>query len=93
LYSFSIRHAARVRDSKPSLLPSVNGNDYYSRMESRAKVLPAGDPRTRPTAAPAGPRRIPSRELFGLGREVRIDHDGVEYRLTRTRQGKLILTK
>jgi hemin uptake protein HemP len=39
------------------------------------------------------PRRIRSRELFGAGREVRIDHEGVEYRLTHTRQGKLILTK
>jgi hemin uptake protein HemP len=31
--------------------------------------------------------------LFGSSREVRIEHEGLEYRLTRTRQGKLILTK
>ncbi|MCU0758823.1 MAG: hemin uptake protein HemP [Steroidobacteraceae bacterium] len=34
-----------------------------------------------------------SRELFQGAREVRIQHHGVEYRLTETRQGKLILTK
>jgi hemin uptake protein HemP len=47
----------------------------------------------RANAPATAPRRIRSRELFGNGREVRIDHEGVEYRLTRTRQGKLILTK
>jgi hemin uptake protein HemP len=53
-----------------------------------------GSPRPSRAIAPAtAPRRIRSRELFGSSREVRIDHEGVEYRLTRTRQGKLILTK
>lgn len=53
-----------------------------------------GAPRaSRSTPAAPAPRRVRSRELFGSGREVRIDHEGVEYRLTRTRQGKLILTK
>lgn len=56
----------------------------------RPSPLPAPRTPTRPVPAP---RRIRSRELFGAAREVRIDHEGVEYRLTRTRQGKLILTK
>jgi hemin uptake protein HemP len=54
---------------------------------------PPRAPRPGPNPAAPAPRRIRSRELFGSSREVRIDHEGVEYRLTRTRQGKLILTK
>jgi len=34
-----------------------------------------------------------SRRLFGAAQEVRIDHNGQEYRLRQTRNGKLILTK
>jgi hemin uptake protein HemP len=57
--------------------------------------VPKAPASSRPPRKPAValPRRIRSRELFGAGREVRIDHEGVEYRLTHTRQGKLILTK
>ncbi len=36
---------------------------------------------------------IPSERLFSLTEEVRIAHQGEEYRLRRTRAGKLILTK
>ena len=36
---------------------------------------------------------IPSERLFSAGEEVRISHKGEEYRLRRTRAGKLILTK
>lgn len=39
------------------------------------------------------PKRIDIRELLGGGRELRILHDGQEYRLTLTSKGKLILTK
>lgn len=62
------------------------------RMMPNAPSAPAS---SRPARKPAVavPRRIRSRELFGASREVRIDHEGVEYRLTQTRQGKLILTK
>lgn len=38
-------------------------------------------------------RRISSTELFGVLREVVIEHVGHEYRLRITQQGKLILTK
>jgi hemin uptake protein HemP len=37
--------------------------------------------------------RLRSSELFGIAREVVIEHAGEEYRLRLTRQGKLILTK
>lgn len=36
---------------------------------------------------------INSDKLFGLGNEVCIRHQGEDYRLRRTRNGKLILTK
>jgi hemin uptake protein HemP len=36
---------------------------------------------------------VDSRVLFDGAREIRIDHDGQEYRLRQTRNGKLILTK
>lgn len=38
------------------------------------------------------PRAFDSQELFGGGREVVIRHGGRDYRLRRTRLGKLILT-
>lgn len=41
----------------------------------------------------SGRRRIRSHELFDGGDELIIVHAGEEYRLRRTRQGKLILTK
>lgn len=37
-------------------------------------------------------RRITSAALFGPGRELIIEHNGREYRLRLTQQGKLILT-
>jgi hemin uptake protein HemP len=44
--------------------------------------------------APAtGPRRARSSTLLGPRGELIIDHAGEEYRLRRTRYGKLILTK
>ena len=49
-------------------------------------------PRQRPVP-PLAFRKLSSGELFGATREVRIVHRGVEYRLSQTRQGKLILTK
>lgn len=41
----------------------------------------------------SGPRRIPSRALFGDDREVVIVHQAQEYRLRITKADKLILTK
>jgi hemin uptake protein HemP len=48
-------------------------------------------PAQRPPAST--PRRIAIRELLGEGREAVLLHDGTEYRLRLTSNGKLILTK
>jgi hemin uptake protein HemP len=80
-------------ESLQPALALINANDYHYDMNHNTRV-PADAPRpSRSTPSVPLPRRIRSRELFGPSFEVRIDHDGVEYRLTRTRQGKLILTK
>ncbi|HEY9199768.1 MAG TPA: hemin uptake protein HemP [Gammaproteobacteria bacterium] len=42
---------------------------------------------------PNSAQPIPSEWLFARGDEVRIRHQGQEYRLRRTRANKLILTK
>ena len=42
--------------------------------------------------APARPRRTTSSALMGDQRELVIEHQGREYRLRLTQQGKLILT-
>lgn len=39
------------------------------------------------------PPRVPVTELMGGGREAVLVHDGTEYRLRLTSNGKLILTK
>lgn len=46
----------------------------------------------RPAIQPAAPKRIVSTELLGDGRELVIVHNGREYRLRLTQNGKLILT-
>jgi hemin uptake protein HemP len=46
-----------------------------------------------PAVPSAGPPRVESRHLFAGGPEVLIAHEGEQYRLRITRQGKLILTK
>lgn len=46
----------------------------------------------RPTAA-AAPQRIDSQSLLSGHRELIIEHGGCEYRLHRTQNDKLILTK
>lgn len=41
----------------------------------------------------ASPRALSAERLFGDHHEVRIHYRGQEYRLRKTRNGKLILTK
>lgn len=41
----------------------------------------------------AGQRRISSEQLFATGNEIVIAHNGADYRLRITSNGKLILTK
>jgi hemin uptake protein HemP len=43
-------------------------------------------------AGPGGPRRIRSEDLLQGGVELLIEHQGREYRLRVTQNGKLILT-
>jgi len=46
-----------------------------------------------PPAQAARPRRLKVSELLGGDREAILEHDGQEYRLRITANGKLILTK
>jgi hemin uptake protein HemP len=46
-----------------------------------------------PAAPPLPSRRVNSAALLGGASELVIEHSGQEYRLRRTRQGKLILIK
>ncbi len=45
------------------------------------------------TVKPQAERRLDSSTLFAGGQRLLIEHQGAEYRLQLTRQGKLILTK
>lgn len=47
----------------------------------------------RPDAAPTPVQRIDSQRLLAGSRELIIEHAGSEYRLRRTQNDKLILTK
>ena len=49
-------------------------------------------PMDSPPSRRALPERMPSAKLLGAAGELIIEHDGREYRLRLTRQGKLILT-
>lgn len=42
--------------------------------------------------SPPSPRRVTSESLLGLSKELVIVHNGREYRLRLTQNGKLILT-
>ena len=57
-----------------------------------AYLAPPNDT-SRSAQAPASPKSIDSVALLGARGEVRISHSGETYRLRRTRQDKLILTK
>ena len=46
-----------------------------------------------PKSGPNEPHRIPASTLLAGRREVILQHDGQEYRLRLTSNGKLILTK
>lgn len=61
--------------------------------ENNVRLPPPPVPATPPVAGRSAPRRIDSRSLLGDGGELVIVHDGMDYRLRLTRQGKLILTK
>lgn len=59
---------------------------------------PDAPPTAKPVDRPRGPVAaapvvVDSAALFGRGKEVRVRHNGQEYRLRITKAGKLILTK
>ena len=59
---------------------------------SKIRFQPGSQPG--PEERPAEPRRtVTSEQLLGGAREIAIRHEGQEYRLQVTRNGKLILTK
>ena len=63
---------------------------------SDTRGMAPGDRGLTPSCAPRGvipPRIIRSEELFAGGKLVVIDHAGEQYRLTITKNGKLILQK
>jgi hemin uptake protein HemP len=53
----------------------------------------ADDPDKKAAAQPAERKVIRSEELLGTAREITIRHNGQDYRLQITRNGKLILIK
>ena len=60
--------------------------------ESKLAVQADTKPRTAPVPH-TGAATVDSVDLLGSRNEVEISHQGETYRLRRTRQGKLILTK
>jgi hemin uptake protein HemP len=53
-------------------------------------MSPSHESRKPPTVTP--PQRVSSASLFGPHKELVVEHNGREYRLQLTRNGKLILT-
>ena len=80
------------------MLDIVNANHYHLIMSSeyRCKLNLPQQVDTLPHAIPACPgacpARISSRQLLGERGDVFIEHQGREYRLQLTKNGKLILT-
>jgi len=54
---------------------------------------PRPPPPPRPPGPPPAPPVVAAEDLFRGGHEVWIEHEGVYYRLRRTRRNKLILQK
>jgi hemin uptake protein HemP len=62
-------------------------------MSEKVRVLRGPGEAAAESGATAGPPKLDSRSLFGGQREIIIEHDGADYRLRVTSNGKLILTK
>ena len=62
-------------------------------MLDKSDVVPGTATDTRKFDMPDRNRSLYSDTLFSQGDEVFIQHQGAQYRLRRTRNGKLILTK
>lgn len=79
------------RDTPTINLDPVNENCYRLCMTTSPRLPLKPDRQTAPSAARAA-NRISSAELMRGSAELLIEHDGREYRLRITQQGKLILT-
>jgi hemin uptake protein HemP len=64
---------------------------YMSAADERSQQAPAHPEAGRPTAA--RPVRVLVSDILAGGREAILEHDGQDYRLRITANGKLILTK
>lgn len=64
-----------------------------TRLRQRATLVLPHQAAQRPQAVHAAPKRIDSSSLLSGHRELIIEHAGCEYRLRRTQNDKLILTK
>ena len=62
---------------------------WIASREDIVSAVPADERATPPAQTPV---RIPSRALLGERKEIVIVHNGREYRLRQTQNGKLILT-
>lgn len=69
-----------------------SGNEGKDAAESQTEVSPAAE-RDWEQLADRLPKIIRFRELCRCGDEIWIENEGQLYRLRRTKQGKLILTK
>jgi hemin uptake protein HemP len=69
----------------------VNENYYRKAMNPNARAY-SGHGDESASASAQAPTRIPSGALLGERKEIVIVHNGREYRLRQTQNGKLILT-
>ena len=87
----------RAIDMRMRIITIYNYSQWSSAMHADTSSLPAGtSPEASIRVAPATVAacvELDSRRLFNGMQEVRIFHEGQEYRLRQTRNGKLILTK
>ena len=67
-------------------------HDDDNNEKARSPLARATDATSREALPRAAPRRMTSHELFGAAREIVIAHDGRNYQLRITQNGKLILT-
>lgn len=78
----------------PTPLVLLNENSYHLLVQDERTTREPGSSRgvDGPGRQVEPSRRTTSRALLGSARELVIEHDGREYRLRVTQQGKLILT-
>jgi hemin uptake protein HemP len=72
----------------------LNTDEETAMLDAQPSPMPLNRSDIVNTSSSLGaPRQVKSGTLFDGSQELRIDHNGQEYRLRQTRNGKLILTK